>query len=276
MNKLVILMSAASALVPASAMAQRIVAPPVKWEDTPRAEMRMPPPAPGVNWHGPAGPNMGMNHGADRMMMRRHGVRNFARYQRFNRGGFLPQTWWGPQFQIFDWSGYGLPQPMPGCRWIRYYDDALMVDGSGRIVDGRWGMNWDRWQDDWDYGDDGAPFYVGNGDDYGRDEAYAWGGDRGYGYGPPPPPPGYAPPPPGYGLPCAHTCTSTYAYPGYGYGWGYGAVVTETTVTTSPAVVTETYYEEEVVRERSHRAKAHKYRAKPRYHRPVPQPGERG
>lgn len=321
MNKLVILMSAASALVPASAMAQRTAAPPVRWEDTPHAQMRMPaapmppasgmnwhgqpgahqmppaPPAPGMSWHGqsgghqmpppprpdmrpypgphgPGGPGMAMHHRGDRMMMmRHHGVRNFSRYQRFNRGGFLPQIWWGPQFQISNWSRYGLPQPMPGCRWMRYYDDALMVDGAGRIIDGRWGMNWDRWGNEWDYGPDGAPIYVGDGDYYGEED-YAWGGEgRGYGYGPPPPPPGY-------GAPCAQTCTSTYAYPGYGYGWGWGygagMVVTETTVTTSPSVVTETIYEEEVVRERSHRAKARHYRPRPRYHRPVPQPGERG
>jgi hypothetical protein len=51
-------------------------------------------------------------------------------------------------------------------------------------------------------------------------------------------------------------------------------VVTETTITTAPTVVYETW-EEEVVYQQKAR-KPRKYRAKPRYHRPRPQPGERG
>ena len=308
MKKLVVLMLAASALAPASAMAQRTAAPPVKWEDTPRAQLRvqMPSahsamphvrmhPAPAhmpvvVRHHGPGGAHVkGANriivrHGGSGMGIRRHdGVRNFSSYRRFDRGFVLPQTWWGPQFQISNWGMYGLPQPVPGGRWVRYYDDALMLDGYGRVTDGRWGMSWDQWGDQWDYDDRGVPVYVGDGDYYPGEEDYGWvdrgrggfegnGFDQGYAHGggcpqtcaPPPPPAHY---PYGHG--------SGYGS-GYGYGWGYGGtvVVTETTVTTAPSVVTETYYEEEVVQRRAH--KARKHRAKPRYHRPVPQPGERG
>ena len=299
MKKLVVLMLAASALAPASAMAQRTAAPPIKWQDTPHAQIRMQaPPAAGMGMHhgprgpmapsfphgqmrnhfpGPnasGGPNVVIRHGGNGMMMRHHGVRNYSNYRRINRGFVLPQFWRGPQFQISNWGMYGLPQPVQGGRWVRYYDDALMLDGYGRVMDGRWGMSWDQWGDQWDYDDRGVPVYVGNGDYYPGDRDYAWvEGNRGDGYAygegdcrcappPPPPMPAY---PYGYG--------SGY---GYGYGWGYGGtvVVTETTVTTAPSVVTETYYEEEVVRQKAH--KARKYRAKPRYHRPVPQPGERG
>jgi len=218
-----------------------------------------------------------MAHNGQRVIMRHHGARNFAGYRRLDPGFFLPRPWWGPQFQIHNWSMYGLPQPMYGGRWIRYYDDALMVDGYGRVTDGRWGMNWDEWQDQWDYDDRGVPVYVGNGDFYPGEEDYAWaeGDHGGYGHDQ-----SYA-----HGGPCPQTCSYGYSYPypaypygygyGYGYGWAYGAgaVVTETTVTTAPTVVTETYYEE-VVRER--RAKPRKQRVRPRYHRPTPPPGERG
>ncbi len=316
MKRLVMIMLAASAMAPASALAQgRTAAPPIKWEDTPRAQMRMPAgappamhhaPAPGAMRHGPAhaGPKppmmkhdgakpMHMRH-SDRVlarhhqrgphgMRRHHGVKNYSKYHRIDRGYALPHSWWGPQFQIHNWSMYGLPQPSYGSRWVRYYDDALMVDGYGRVVDGRWGMGWDRWEDQWAYDQRGIPVYVGDGDYYPGDEDYAWvegesrGYADGYGYGHQG---GYA-----HGGPCAQACAPMpplppgYAYPhGYGWGWGYGygagMVVTETTVTTSPTIVEETWVEEEVVHER--RAKPRKYRAKPRYHRPKPLPGERG
>ena len=147
--------------------------------------------------------------------------------------------------------------------------------------DGRYGMAWDEWQDQWAYDDRGVPVYSGDGDFYPGEEDYAWadgeGGayaegyeqgyrsDGNYAYGTCPQACAYPPAPPAY----------PHGY-GYGYGWGYGAgmVVTETTVTTAPTVVTETW-EEEVVYEQRAR-KARKYRAKPRYHRPRPQPGERG
>jgi Ni/Co efflux regulator RcnB len=41
MKKLVVLMLAASALAPASALAQRTAEPPMKWEDTPKAQLAL-------------------------------------------------------------------------------------------------------------------------------------------------------------------------------------------------------------------------------------------
>ncbi len=325
MKKLVVLMLAASALAPASAIAQRTAAPPLKWEDTPHAKMRAPmaPPvaaAPGPMRHtrpfadvAPApgaapvimphhGPGAAPAHKRDRVIVRHHGgpgakmrhrgMKNYSGYHRIDRGFALPHAWWGPRYQIHNWSMYGLPQPFHGGRWVRYYDDALLVDGYGRVMDGRWGMSWDQWGDQWGYDDRGVPAYVGNGDFYPGDEDYAWVEEdrRGYGYdqryadggcaqacaAPPPPPPGY-PYGHGYGSAYGHGYGSAYGR-GYGWGWGYGGavVVTETTVTTAPTVVTETYYEEEVVSQRR-ATKPRKYRAKPRYHRPAPPPpGERG
>lgn len=326
MKRLVVIMLAASALAPASAIAQqRTVAPPVKWEDTPRAQMRVPgghapaahapmghtpqhgqmhgmPHHPGsgkppvvVRHHGPGQVHVRtgdrvvvrQHHRGDRRGMRgHHGFKNYSNYRRIDRGFILPQPWWGQGYHLQNWSMYGLPQPIHGGRWVRYYDDALMIDGYGRVHDGRYGMAWDEWQDQWAYDDRGVPVYSGNGDFYPGDEDYAWvegegggyadGYQQGYGHHQ-----GYA-----YGGgACRQACAyppdySAYPY-GYGHGWGYGygygagMVVTETTVTTAPSVVTETWVEEEVVYEQRAR-KPRKYRAKPRYHRPKPLPGERG
>jgi Ni/Co efflux regulator RcnB len=174
----------------------------------------------------------------DRMVRRHHGINRYPHYRRIDRGVALPQYWWGPRFHVRNWGMYGLPQPMHGGRWVRYYDDALLVDSYGRVHDGRWGMQWDEYGDRWDYDDRGIPVYGEHGD-Y-REERYSdWAeGPHGPAYG--------------YGH---HQ--QGYGYPGYGYGGGM--VVTETTVTTSPTVIRETVYEDVV-----HSAPKRKYRSKGR------------
>ena len=47
--------------------------------------------------------------------------------------------WLGPQFQINNWQAYGFAQPAAGQRWVRYYDDAYLIDANGRVVDTRYG-----------------------------------------------------------------------------------------------------------------------------------------
>src|SRR3954465_13200377 len=140
------------------------------------------------------------------------GGRRAAHWQRINRGAYLPQMWWGPQFFIGDWGGYGLPAPVNGGRWVRYYDDALMIGPDGRVLDGRYGYDWDRYGDRWGYDDEGVPMYRGDGygdNDGAPDEEWTEREER-YDEGPGPmrrmPPP---PPRPG---------------PAYGYGgWGRGS-----------------------------------------------------
>jgi Ni/Co efflux regulator RcnB len=312
MKRFALIMLAATALAPASAVAQqRTVAPPVKWEDTPKAQMRMPAGHAPVA-HSPQHVQMGgaphhmgagqppvlvqhrgpgqvhvrsgdrvmvRHHEGDRRAMRgHHGFKNYSNYRRIDRGFILPQPWWGQGYHLQNWSMYGLPQPIHGGRWVRYYDDALMIDGRGQVHDGRYGMSWDEWQDQWAYDDRGVPIYSGDGDYYPGDQDYAWvegdsgyadgqqsyGRQQGYAYG---------------GSACPQACGYAPGYApayGYGYGYGYGAVVTETTVTITPTVVTESWVEEDVVYEEAPRKIRKKYRAKPRYHRPKPQPGERG
>ena len=221
------------------------------------------------------------------------GAGHFEMRRRIDRGGFIPPMWMGPQFVISNWGMYGFRQPMPGGRWIRYYDDALMIDRDGRVLDGRYGMDWDRYGDRWD-DRDGVPVYAGDYDDYGdyddgygRDEdwdegdyrdgrhgdhdrvVYRHGGDDCAG-GPRMPRVCGAPPPP--------------PQAGYGYGYSYGGcgcgpvVITETTTTTVPVMETRTYYEtvrERVPAPRRYRAPARRRMAPP----PPPPPpydGERG
>lgn len=219
---------------------------------------------------------------------------------RIGRGGMLPPFFMGPQFIVHDWRMFGFPAPMPGGHWVRYYDDALLVDRDGRVMDGRYGWDWDRrgdghdddrhhGDDDGEWAEDGPGMRHHGGGDMRRhgDGDMRRHGDRErvvkiYRHGdrrdcrrrcgivrhvPPPPPPPY-----GYG----------YGYGGYGYGCGCGGVViTETTTTTAPVVETRTYYETvyERAAPRRHYAKPVKRYVKPVVRRSVkaaPAPGERG
>lgn len=194
-----------------------------------------------------------------------HGWKRHHNWSRIDRGFIVPHFWWAPQFQVFNWQSYGFAQPGYGNRWIRYYDDALLIDQYGRVIDRREGMNWDEYGDSWDYDDQGIPYYRGDRDDYYGEDEWAEG-DIGPG-GPPP-----VPPPP----PCAQACPHSgygYSHPygayGYGYGWMHGGMVTitETTVhAAAPEVITETVY----VKDRA-RKKRRVIKSKPRA-----RPGERG
>jgi hypothetical protein len=116
-------------------------------------------------------------------------------YRRPIRGWKVPGRFRDRSFFVADWRGWGLGEPGPGMVWIRYYDDALLVDGDGRVVDCRYGVNWDAG-------------YQGGG----------YAGGPGYG-----PPPG-AYPQPGYGGP---------VYGGYVPGTTSYRAGPNTTVTTT-------------------------------------------
>ena len=155
-----------------------------------------PGPRPGVQWRGGAmggnmqmggnvqmrGPNMQMHgnmgnvrvrtgggfqmHGGN-FRMHRWGPRPGPdfRHSRLRRGGFINSFWFAPQFYIGDWGSYGFYAPGDGQRWVRYYDDAYLIDGDGRVVDTRYGVRWDRYGGDWDVRD-GIPGYRGDWRDY--------------------------------------------------------------------------------------------------------------
>ncbi|MET1110753.1 MAG: RcnB family protein [Allosphingosinicella sp.] len=260
------------------------------WAPAAIAQHAPPPPPPPPMAHGVHAPGAPMTHPG--MHHPRPGQMG-AMHQRFGRGHVVPPQFRGRQFIVNDWRMFGFPAPMPGGRWIRYHDDALLIDGDGRVMDGRYGWDWDRHGERMAHDEGYDEDYAGS--DYGRDEDYGHDEDmrghhgdrgervvrvirRGDGYR-------------GDRGDCRRSCTRVHVpppHPGYGYGYGAGCgcgpvVVTETITTTAPVVETRTYYE--TVYE--HRAAPRRHYSKPvvrRYAKPVvrrsvkaaPRPGERG
>lgn len=93
---------------------------------------------------------------------RYHGGGGFNRGTRFYAGGFLPSYFMAPRYYVVNYPRYGLVQPRSGYRWVRYYDDAYLVDGRGYIADQRYGVP-----------------YEGNGGGYYRDDRQSYD-DRAY------------------------------------------------------------------------------------------------
>lgn len=57
-------------------------------------------------------------------------------YRRYGIGSVLPSLLWGSSFWLGDPWDYRLPPAYPPYRWVRYYDDVLLIDTrTGRIVD---------------------------------------------------------------------------------------------------------------------------------------------
>jgi hypothetical protein len=231
----------------------------------------------------PGGGHVGRPAHGPGMMMRHHGPmmprHNFPR--RMHRGFVVPQFWWGPQFWINNWQGYGFADPGQDGRWIRYYDDAYLIDREGRIRDSREGLDWDRYGEEWEMAD-GVPAYRGRhdrDDDDGDDED---DGDRadhhrrgghmerhGMNYG--------GPPMPGQGYGYGGGYTQVYGG-GYGYGMYAYPIVIETITTAASTMVTEEVVEEyvSVRRHRPHRARCVCRRPAPPPPPRRPPPGERG
>ncbi|MEG3180414.1 RcnB family protein [Sphingomonas sp. LT1P40] len=193
-------------------------------------------------------------------------------YRRPVRGWTMPSYWIGGSFFLSDWSNWGLSRPPYGYNWVRYYDDAVLVDRGGRVWDSVSGLDWDR-------GD--AYAYAGDGYAYAEAQGGAGGGGYSGGYGAQyqapeddyddryedrpipsqPYPGGYAPPAPVYRAPAAQSpCGQGCGYQqrgfvGGGYaasgGYYYTAPVTTTIVIQSAPVVTTTTVTEEVIEESS-------------------------
>ena len=200
-------------------------------------------------------------------------------YRRPGRGFALPRYWFAPSFFIGNFADYGLAPPPRGYRWSRYYDDAVLVDGGGRVYDSVQGIGWDDAAGD--YGDGG--YYADNQPGYGAPYAapgigyqgeyqgsYEVNGQRGYQQGrqtgrylPQPPVQAGAVIQPLY--PQGYTQTwsagSGYYYP--------GGVTTTITVQQAPVVTTTVteYIEETVYRapvRRVYRKPVRKWKPKPR------------
>lgn len=64
-------------------------------------------------------------------------------YRRFTIGYRIDSFLFAPQYWISDPYTYRLPPPWGPYRWVRYYDDALLVDvDTGQVVDVIYGIFW--------------------------------------------------------------------------------------------------------------------------------------
>ncbi|WP_426261604.1 RcnB family protein [Sphingomonas sp. DC1100-1] len=128
----------------------------------PAPAVRPVPPQPQPQWNGPAGQpprvQLGRSRWGSKVDGRWWGGANapggWRAYRRPYRGYALPSYWVSPRFYITDWQTYGLTQPTAGYNWVRYYDDAVLVDGRGAVYDTRPGINWDAYDSDYYASDD--------------------------------------------------------------------------------------------------------------------------
>ena len=164
-------------------------------------------------WQGPRGNGPRMRWGQPVGGRWHGGVRapgGWGAYRRPVRGWVLPGYWFAPSFYVNDYAAYGLGAPPYGHRWTRYYDDAVLIDGRGRVYDSVSGLDWD--------GHDRRPL--------------------------PPIAPDHAPPPPpGYGYHDGHGDARTWVAAGSSYAAGSTIVRVEPTVTTTTTTTTEYFYE---------------------------------
>ena len=64
-------------------------------------------------------------------------------YQRYNIGWRMWPSYYHSNFWLNDPWQYRLPYAPPGYRWVRYYDDAVLVDTwDGRVVDVIYNFFW--------------------------------------------------------------------------------------------------------------------------------------
>lgn len=63
-------------------------------------------------------------------------------YRQPVRGERIGDYWRMREFEIADFARYALSAPPPAHRWVRYYDDAVLVDGDGRVIDSVSGVDW--------------------------------------------------------------------------------------------------------------------------------------
>lgn len=189
-------------------------------------------------------------------------------YRRLNRGHRIPQYWLGGTFGIPDYLSYGLAAPPLGYRWVRYYDDAVLIDAQGDVWDSVGGIGWmggGIYDDGYSgsrttsYSYSSGPAYVQPIQPVDPNVYYAQPGYQGgqaYGYG--------------YGYDGGYS--SGYQQGGYYYA---APMTYTTTYVTAPITTTtvveevieesaRTYYSRAAPRRVVRKAAAKRYRAKPR------------
>lgn len=98
----------------------------------------------------------------------------WSAYRRPVRGWSLPHYWRDSRFRVNDYLSFGLSAPPRGYYWVRYYDDAVLVDGGGHVWDSTGGIGW------------GASAESSYGDSYAYAESSSASASVGAGYPPPP------------------------------------------------------------------------------------------
>ena len=73
---------------------------------------------------------------------RYYGPSGFS-YRRWSYGDFLPSLFWSSNYWLNDYYSYDLMPPMPGTVWVRYGDDALLIDRyTGEVIQVAYGIFW--------------------------------------------------------------------------------------------------------------------------------------
>jgi len=55
-------------------------------------------------------------------------------YQRWARGQYLPNSYWGPQYVVYDYGRYGLRAPPRGYRWHNVNGDYILAAIAGGLI----------------------------------------------------------------------------------------------------------------------------------------------
>lgn len=64
-------------------------------------------------------------------------------YRRLSAGFILDPLFYGNSYTIYNPGSYRLPEAYPPYRWVRYYNDAILVDTyTGQVVDTLYGFFW--------------------------------------------------------------------------------------------------------------------------------------
>ena len=62
-------------------------------------------------------------------------------YQRWTYGQVLPAMFWAQNYWISSWANFGLMAPPFGYQWVRYGNDAILVEAStGQILQVQYGV----------------------------------------------------------------------------------------------------------------------------------------
>lgn len=65
------------------------------------------------------------------------------RYTAWNNGAQLRRDYYAPRYYINDWQRYRLAAPGRDLRWVRHYNDVLLVNiRTGRVVQVNRGFFW--------------------------------------------------------------------------------------------------------------------------------------